>query len=228
MKLNRLNKLEDKVLKIQRDNNNERNKLIKKYTPFIIKSTSEVLNRYIEIENDEEYLVALEAFNEAIDKFKNNRGSFFTFAKVIIRSRILDYIKGKKIDVDDSKEIEEEESLLAVEDKVSISYELEKYKKILDDYGVDFDLLSEKTPNHKKTRCRCYFIAKSIIVNNEYVDWINSKKRLPITRLSRELNISKRILKYSKEYILSLVLVYMNNLDELKDYIEELGGDCNE
>ena len=47
-------------------------------------------------------------------------------------------------------------------------------------------------------------------------------------KLSRELNISKRIIKYSKKYILSLASVYIHDLDESKDYIEKLGGDCDE
>ena len=222
-------KVEEKVLKIQENDNKEiRNNLIKDYTPFIIKATSEVLNRYIEIENDEEYMVALEAFNEAIDKFDYNKGGFLTFAKVIIRSRILDFLKGKKIDIDDSKEVNDEKSLLDIPKKVSISYEIEKYKKILKSFGLDFEILSENSPSHKQTRCRCFFIAKEINKHQEYIDWIKNKKRLPVTKLSRDLDISKRIIKYSKNYILSLALVYIHDLDELKDYIEKLGGECDE
>lgn len=221
--------LDEEILEIRKTKNeNKRNKIIDQYTPFIIKATSDVLNRYIEIENDEEFMVALEAFNEAIDRYKKDKGAFLTFAKVVIHSRIHDYLKGKEIDIDAEKDVHEKESNESIEDQVSLNFEIERYKKILKTYGLNFDVLTESNPSHKKTRCRCFLIAKKIAENKALVQWIKEKKRLPITKISREMDASKRMIKYSKKYILSLVLVYINNLDELKDYINYIGGDCDE
>lgn len=229
MAIEEIKVLDDIIIDIQKNNNKDlRNKIIDQYTPFIIKATSDILNRYIEIENDEEFMIALEAFNEAINRYKDGKGSFLNFSKVVIRSRLMDYLKGKQINIDNNKNVNEEVSNESIESKVSINFEIKRYKNILDDYGLSFDVLTESNPTHKKTRCRCFLIANEIAEDKEIVKWIKDKKRLPITKISREYNISKRMIKYSRDYILSLVLVYINNLDELKDYINYIGGDCNE
>lgn len=221
--------LDEEILEIQNNKKDDkRNTIIDQYTPFIIKATSDILNRYIEVENDEEFMVALEAFNEAISRYKKDKGSFLTFSKVVIRSRVMDYLKRKKIVIDEEKDVRETESRESIESQVSINFEIKRFKKILETYNLSFDVLTENNPTHKKTRCRCFSIAKKVVTDESLVQWIEEKKRLPITRLSRELKVSKRMLKYSKEYILSLILVYINELDELKDYINYIGGDCDE
>ena len=221
--------LDEKILDIQKNKReDERNTIIDQYVPFIIKSTSDVLNRYIEVENDEEFMVALEAFDEAINRYKKDKGSFLTFSKIVIRSRIMDYLKGKKLDIDEEKDVNEKENHESVEEQVSLNFEINRFRKILKEYDLTFDILTENNPTHKKTRCRCFSIARKVSEDKAMINWIKEKKRLPVTRLSRELNASKRMIKYSKEYILSLVLVYINDLDELKDYINYIGGDCDE
>ena len=173
-------------------------------------------------------MVALEAFDEAINRYKKDKGSFLTFSKIVIRSRIMDYLKGKKLDIDEEKDVNEKENHESVEEQVSLNFEINRFRKILKEYDLTFDILTENNPTHKKTRCRCFSIARKVSEDKAMINWIKEKKRLPVTRLSRELNASKRMIKYSKEYILSLVLVYINDLDELKDYINYIGGDCDE
>lgn len=226
---NEMTDLNTEILDIQKNKKEDkRNNIIDQYTPFIIKATSDILNRYIEVENDEEFMVALEAFNEAINRYKEDKGSFLTFSKVVIRSRIMDYLKGKRIDVDEEKDVNEKESYESIEAQVSLNFEIQRFRKILKAYDLTFDILTENNPTHKKTRCRCFSIARKVSKDQEIVNWINEKKRLPVTKISRELKVSKRIIKYSKEYILSLILVYTNNLEELRNYIDYIGGDCDE
>ncbi len=61
--------LENKLSNIKNGDEEERERLIKDYLPFIIKTVSNKINRYIETENSPEYIIGLEAFNEAIDKY---------------------------------------------------------------------------------------------------------------------------------------------------------------
>ena len=63
----------------------EREKLIQEYIPFIIKTVSNKINRYIESENSEEYSIGLMAFNEAIEKYEKTKGSFIAFAELVIK-----------------------------------------------------------------------------------------------------------------------------------------------
>ena len=47
----------------------DRNDFIEQSMPFIIKTTSSFLGRYVCTDNDEEFSIALIAFNEAIEKY---------------------------------------------------------------------------------------------------------------------------------------------------------------
>ena len=50
--------------------------LIEKHMPFIIKSISDTTGRYVSCENDEEISIGLLAFNEAIERYDNDKGHF--------------------------------------------------------------------------------------------------------------------------------------------------------
>jgi RNA polymerase sigma factor len=54
-----------------------REKLIADYQPFIIKTVSQFMGKYIEIENSEEFSIGLIAFNEAIDCFDESKNPIF-------------------------------------------------------------------------------------------------------------------------------------------------------
>ena len=66
----------------------DRNDFIEQSMPFIIKTTSSFLGRYVCTDNDEEFSIALIAFNEAIEKYNEDRGNFWAFAKLVIESRL--------------------------------------------------------------------------------------------------------------------------------------------
>ncbi len=218
------------ITKIQNEKNNLlRNEIIEKYTPFIIKTASKVLGKYIEVENDEELSIALLAFNESINKYCEEKGSFISFSSLVIESRIKDYLrKLNKIESDNDETIELIEDKCQVENEVSLNDELERYKKVLKTYGIDFEILADKNPVHKNTRCKGFYLVNEMKSNKLLVDLIKMKKKLPITNISKQYKISKRVLKYSKQYILSLLIVYIYEFDELRDYIEYIGGDCDE
>lgn len=87
--------LANRIIQIQQDDIREQEKLIKEYLPFIIKAISETTNKYVETENSEELSIGLEAFNEAINKYNQEKGSFINFAQLVIKSRITDYMRKK-------------------------------------------------------------------------------------------------------------------------------------
>lgn len=221
--------LEEKVMEIQQKNKSKlRNSLLKDYTPFIIKTIAQTTGRYVEVENDEEFSIGLIAFNEAIDKYRKSKGSFLNFARLVVRSRILDFLKGKTISIDSEQEISKLSESKSIEHQISLEENIKKFSQILKGYHITFDQISDNSPTHKKTRCRCFFIAKKVIQDESLVNHIKTKKRLPVTKIARLYNISKRMVKYSKKYILSLVLIYIYQLEELEEYIEYLGGECDE
>jgi|LGVF01.1.fsa_nt_gb RNA polymerase sigma factor len=221
--------IDELIIKIKNNKDDTlRSQVISKYTPFIIKTASRALKRYIEIENDDEFSIALLAFNESIDKFSKEKSSFLTFSRLVIESRIKDYLRKTTLNIDENEQLESIVDTHIVEDEISLNDELNNYKKILKEYGLNFEMLMKNNPTHKDTRCRCFCLVRQMLANKLLIEVIKKKKKLPITIISKQYNISKRIIKYSKEYILSLLIIYIYEFEELKEYIEYIGGDCDD
>src|SRR5690554_4981239 len=89
--------LEEQVLNVQDGDLALRNQIITDYQPFIAKVTSQFCRRYIDPSRDDEYSVALDGFNEAMNKFSAESGrSFLSFSETVIRRRLIDYIRKEK------------------------------------------------------------------------------------------------------------------------------------
>jgi len=74
------------------DDKRKRDLFIEAYKPFIAAVVSKICGKYKQYGIDEELSVGLLAFNEAIDKY-DGRGSFLSFAKLVIKSRLYDYFR---------------------------------------------------------------------------------------------------------------------------------------
>src|SRR5699024_8634978 len=87
----------DQIHAAESGNEQIRNYLLSVYQPFIAKCASEVCKRYIDPKKDDEFSIGLLGFNEAINKYSFERGSsFFSFANLVIKRRIIDYIRSIK------------------------------------------------------------------------------------------------------------------------------------
>lgn len=83
--------VEDKVIEAK-NNSEAENILIQEYVPFILSYSNKALNRYI-TRNDDEFSIAIFAFHEALQKYEPSKGAFLTFARLIIKNRLTDYLR---------------------------------------------------------------------------------------------------------------------------------------
>lgn len=136
-----------------------RESVIVKYTPFILKTASDLTGRYINQGIDEEYSVSLIAFNEAIDSFDSTRGvSFFTFARVVIRRRLMDYRsrQNRKSCEISMQTLEDESSYLEygvsldrytqTTEQENRKLEIDEYSRALKEFDISFDSLVGAAP----------------------------------------------------------------------------------
>jgi DNA-directed RNA polymerase specialized sigma24 family protein len=65
---------------------------VRKYESFILKCASNTSKRYI-TKSDDEWSVAMEAFCSAIASYSYEKGSFLSFAELLIRRRLIDYFR---------------------------------------------------------------------------------------------------------------------------------------
>ncbi|SKC85614.1 RNA polymerase sigma-I factor [Maledivibacter halophilus] len=227
------NNMEEELRKIKAGNDEEREVFIKKYTPFIIKSITKVTKSYIEIENNDEFSIGMEAFNEAIDKYEFKRGSFLGYAETVIRNRIIDY-KRKNQSLNNILSIDRENLMeIKVQDKFKSGDFTEKYamkeqilklKALLKDFNIGFTELVEESPKHIDTRLNSIYIARSIVENKDIKEDFYRKKMLPAKKIMEKTGVSKKVLKGNRKFIIATALVLDSELELLINYISGVEG----
>lgn len=209
-----------------------KNDLIAMYIPFIAKSVSEVCKRSIN-KNDDELGVGMEAFSKAVDEFDDGRcTSFFAFAKTVIQRKVIDYLRKEKRSVGnlvygefpgDTELWDYKEAVKTFEAKVeneefsndvlSLEVELKKYK-------ISFLDLTEESPSHKDARDRMKGIAKSLVQNEEISKYIKNKRRLPISRIMKVVDVNKKTIERNRKYLIGLFLIYSGEYYSISKYLE--------
>ncbi|WP_176461696.1 RNA polymerase sigma-I factor [Anaeromicrobium sediminis] len=231
----RKDSLTKRLEKIKNGSTQEREKIIEEYIPFIIKTISNKLNKYIESENSEEYSIGIEAFNEAIDKYEPSRGSFIGFAEIVIKNRITDYLRknskhNKVVPISQFEEDEKDklQKHFQMEDftkSLTLKNEIKELEERLKPFDITFFDLVEEAPKHVDTRANGLRIAKHIANNKELKEALMRKKTLPSKKIIEELDVTAKILKRSRKFIIATVVILGSDLELLKNYIgQTLGG----
>src|SRR6056297_602553 len=120
-----IKKLQQEVMEVK-EGKIDINILIKKYKPFIFSTVKEFKGRFID-ESDELSTVGMLAFKEAVDSFDPEKGSFYAFAKKVIKLRLIDYYRKNKKRNEKVKPIFQDREYKNKLSKVEIEHSVEKY-----------------------------------------------------------------------------------------------------
>jgi len=203
------------------------NSFIDEYKPFIAKTVSEHLNRYVEYGVDDELTIGMMAFLESVNKFEEGN-NFFSFSKRIIKFRLIDYYRKKsrtKEQVVTDDHITDLSSLISLNNYFeSMTNELRKYEiedfiqKLLA-YDISLETLVKKTPKSKKLKGQYMDIAKKVSENSELVDKVNNLKTLPIKEILEFSSLNRKKIERGRIYILSMIVIYIGDFNYIRDYI---------
>ncbi len=211
------------VMEIKQKMNEEQiEKFIRLYEPFIITCASKRMNRYITYENDPAYAISLESFYKAILNYDITKGGFLNFAKILIDRDLLNYIKNEythsqKMDSLDT--IENISDKHTVEDEVILRSEIEQLEKELEKFHISFENLADYGPKHEDTREKAKEIAKKTSQVQEFMQFVFDKLRLPVSKMCERFRVSRKVITRSREYIIAILIVYEKKLDEIKKWI---------
>lgn len=211
-------KLDLKVYNMMLENNPEKiNDFIKSYRPFIIKTISNLKHSYVDIDNDEEYSIALSAFLEALNKYKPEKGSFIGFARLVIESRLKSYFikvsKLKHLDIEDMQ-------IADIGPNQNLVDDIKAFEQALLEFGIDFEILISASPKHNDTRQNAISLGYKTSQVPAFVKHIYEKKRLPITLISNAFSATVKVIKKSKLFILSVVIIYDKKLTTIQDWLK--------
>ncbi|WP_343101194.1 sigma factor [Romboutsia sp. MSSM.1001216sp_RTP31141st1_G3_RTP31141_220114] len=207
--------------------NGDINEIVEENIGFIINTISKVTGKYVSIENDDEFSIGLMAFVEALDKYNQEKGPFLTFAKIVIESRIKNYLakEKKKVDVvsiDLYKEIGIDINNILynpIEDKTELINEIQQFKEELNLFKLTMEDLIKEAPKHRDTRENAINVSKKASKDLEVTDFMYEKKRLPIKKISLKYMVTEKVIKRSKKFIISLIIIFFKKYRNLMLWI---------
>lgn len=225
------NTIEYKVTNAQNDKR-AANKLIEEYIPFILSCASKATGRYI-TESDEEFSVALSAFDEAIRSYSRDKGTFLSFAGLVIKRRITDYFRREyrakdmvpfsALSTTDGSGTVIEFDAPAPEEH-DAKYEIEALNAELSAYGFSFFDIASDSPKAEKTKSACLEAISFILRDTKILSEIKKEKRLPITAVSKTSGVRKKLLERHRRYITAVVLIMTGEYEIIREYFPQLKG----
>ena len=208
--------------------NTDINEIIEEYIPFIIKTISKFTNRYVSIENDEEFSIGLVGFYEAVQKYNNDKGPFLPFAQLVITSRLKNYYnKENKHNLHISMDSMEEEGINIkeklsnpIEDKSELVDEMDELKREINIFGFSLEDLVDEAPKHADTRANALDLSEKVSKDKPLVDFMYTKIRLPIKQISLKYRVTEKVIKGSKKFIITGIIIFYRNFRNLKLWIK--------
>ncbi len=233
-------RLEDLLARVQQGDIDARNQLIETYTPFVLKVASHKAGRYLNPNMDEEVSVALMAFNEAIDAYNGDRGSFVAFSQTVIQRRLIDYFRQRhdephEILFSDLEEHDAHSSNTAPLTQKAVSVwtvteqeearrqEISEYETALQKLGIQWADLVRVAPKHRDSRTRAMKLGRAVAHNPEQRQRVLETGVLPVQALAQEFGVSRRLIERHRPYIVAVAVLMCLDLPYLQEYVLERG-----
>lgn len=230
-----LREIDELVIKAQKDEIiHER--FIAENEFFILKTASKVANKYV-TKSDDEWSIALNAFNETVKSYDIEKGNFYSLAELVIKRRMIDHFRKEsrrksEILVDsyvfqsnsqnDENEVVNNEVIKKLSEsktESSAKLEIEEVTEKFNLYGFSFYDLINVSPKSEKTKNACAkavaYILKNIIVYNELIE----NKKLPIKNIEKNINVPRKILDRHRKYIIAAVVIMSGDYPHLAGYM---------
>lgn len=225
------------ISSVQAGNVEEENECIRNYYPFIRKTVSGVCKRFIHPGADEEFSIGLLAFREALHQFEPNKGtSFLAFARLVIKRRIIDYIRREQRRIKavslDYRDEERESLENAAEVIVSLNKyrqkvenearkeELQMLTRKLEKFNVSLSEIAAQRPLHGDARQNMVRVARSIYGNEAVLNAIYTKQRMPMNQIMEIVDMSRKTIERNRKYILALVIIMTEKYQYLYEYVK--------
>jgi len=203
---------------------NLKESLIVRYIPFIKKTISQVSGRYISKEDDE-HSIGLIAFSEAIDAFDEKKGrSFFSFAGLIIKRRVIDYYRKEKMNqretnIDSLEHIDSKPVIEELENRMQTRKDIEDYSKILADFNIRFSDLVRNSPGNRRARVNAIRVVQSLLEDPEMIEYLLKRKALPLKQLEEKCSVSRKTLERQRKYIIAVAIIHIYQFESLLEFV---------
>lgn len=206
---------------------------IRAYIPFIRSEVSKFLSR-ICTEQDDEFSIAMMAFHEAILGYEKSRGSFLSYASMLIRSRLIDYQRKEARHRGELSLYEESEDTgLTILDGLAdqrnhfeelanleaTQQEIEELSDVMSTFGVSFSDVAENCPKQERTLAACTSAIRYAMEHRPLLDELLRTKKLPLSQLVEGSGVERKTLERHRKYLLVMLLIQTNGYEIIRGHL---------
>jgi RNA polymerase sigma factor len=211
---------------------------IRQFEPFILKTASKCTGKFV-YRTDDEWSVSLTAFSEAVFDYSIDKGSFLSFAGLVIKRRCADYKRSQKrkeaefsVDPGLFGDGEAEENTASIkneitgriassdgEDQKNLCYEIDSANEAFGAYGFSFFDLTACSPKSYKTKAACAKAVRFILKNPIILEQLKASKLLPIKVIHKNTDIPRKLLENHRKYIIAAVEILAGDYPYLAEYM---------
>lgn len=204
---------------------------------FILRCASSSVHRYV-TKSDDEWSIALSAFVQAIKEYSIDKGHFMSFAQLVIKRKLIDYIRTQskystEISIDPSDfdfNPDEEEDDAAMKIAVaktlvhrpddSLKLEIEAANQEFSAYGFSFFDLTDCSPKAAKTKLACAKAVVFLLQNPLLMKEMEKSRMLPIKSIEKSIKIPRKILERHRKYIIAATEIMKGDYPFLAGYMK--------
>jgi len=216
--------------------NNERENLIKEYEAEILSSASFCCKKYI-TKSDDEFSIALIAFNKCLDTYDKSKGQIMTYANTFIKNALIDYYRSQNNPLEvltapnvlaDNCSPEEDENNVTdavyyasiAEETNSAKDEILAANSKLSHYGFSFFELSSCSPKLPRPKRECASAIRYMLRNPLQIKAMRITKKLPSAAILTNTGISPKILDRYRKYIICAIVILYGDYPTLSEYLK--------
>ncbi len=204
---------------------------------YILSCASRFTKRFI-TKSDDEWSIALLAFNVAIDTYEQSKGSFLSYARLLIERRLTDYVRTHvrfnneistepyvfegRVD-EDSDNAAFQASIIkntAISDENPLRDEIVALTADLARYKITFMELADVSPKAAKTKASCKEIIKFIASTPELVEIVKEQGKIPGKVITEKLKVPQKILERHRKYIIAAVIIVTEDYPLMAEYLK--------
>lgn len=223
---------EETVMQIRQGAEELRNAFIAQYQPYIAAVTARLING--PAQGRDEYSIAMDAFNEAIDRYEpSRRRGFLSWCDLVINHRVIDFIRSNKkhsrtypftyFEAEDHEEVvgravQQNPGMLA--ENLEIKEEIDAFRERLGSFGIKLSDLVQCAPRHIDTRAMCVMLARHVAGTSDMAARLERTGQLPITQLMESVRIGRKAIENNRKYIIAIYIILTSGMEIIKSYID--------
>lgn len=217
-----------------KENSGKADDLIRSYIPFIRSEATKFMTRLC-TDQDDEYSIAMMSFYEAIMGYEKGRGSFLSYAAMLIRSRLIDYSRKEArhqghISLYEENGGDDDRCLMdtLADDRdyyeesahrEATRQEIEELSAVMASFEICFADVADNCPRQERTLDACAKAIRYAGENKQLLNELLRTRKLPLAQLVQGSGVERKTLERHRKYVLAMLLIQTNGYEIIRGHL---------